>query len=105
MKRLRPLVASLVVALGTIAGMAQEAVAAPLDELVAAAKKEGAVAFYASSTLRAEGAQKLGEAFNKEYGLNIKVSYIPAISFTTDVAKVVGQAVTNVPPEWDVMLI
>lgn len=105
MKRLRPLVAGLVVALATIARTAQEGQAAPVDELVAAAKKEGAVEFYASSTLRAEGARKLGETFNKEYGLNITVSYIPAISFTTDVAKVVGQAAANVPPEWDVMLI
>ena len=65
MKRLRPLVASLVVALGTIPGMAQEALAAPLDELVAAAKKEGAVDFYATTTLKGKGARQLGEAFNK----------------------------------------
>ncbi|MBI2999729.1 MAG: extracellular solute-binding protein [Deltaproteobacteria bacterium] len=105
MKRLRPLMASLLVALGTIPGIAQEALTAPLDELVAAAKKEGTVEFYATTTLKDKGARLLSEAFNKKYGLNIRVNYVPAISFTRDVAKVVGLAATGVPPEWDLMLI
>ena len=43
MKRLRLLVASLIVASVAIAGMAQEALAAPMDELIASAKKEGVI--------------------------------------------------------------
>jgi hypothetical protein len=46
--------------------------AAPIDDLIAAAKKEGTVEFFAAGTLGAEGAQKLGEAFNKKYRLNLK---------------------------------
>ena len=53
-------------------GPAHRAAAAPIDELVAAAKKEGVLDFYAPSTLSPEGAQKLGEAFNKKYSLSIK---------------------------------
>ena len=105
MKRLRLLVASLVVGLVAIAGMAQEALAAPVDELIASAKKEGAIGIYASSTLTPEGAQKLGEAFNKKYGLNIKLNYNPGDSYTRDVGKVVGLAAAGVAPEWDLMVV
>ena len=105
MKRLRLLVAGLVVALLAIAGMAQDGLAAPVDELIASAKKEGAIEFYTSSTLTPEGAQKLGEAFNKKYGLNIKLNYNPGDSYTRDVGKVVGLAASGVAPEWDVMVV
>ena len=105
MKRLRLLVASLVVGLVAIAGMAQEALAAPVDELIASAKKEGAIGIYASSTLTPEGAQKLGEAFNKKYGLNIKLNYNPGDSYTRHVGKVVGLAAAGVAPEWDLMVV
>src|SRR3989304_5598313 len=105
MKRLRLLVAGLVVALLAIAGMAQDGVAAPLGGLVASAKKEGAIEFYTSSTLTPEGAQKLGEAFNKKYGLNIKLNYNPGDAYTRDVGKVVGLAAAGVAPEWDLMVV
>ena len=52
--------------------------AAPIDDLIAAAKKEGAVECFAAGTLGAEGAQKLGEAFNKKYGFNLKTIYHPS---------------------------
>lgn len=39
--------------------------AAPLDDLIAAAKKEGALDFYGPSTLKADGAEALAQAFNK----------------------------------------
>jgi tripartite-type tricarboxylate transporter receptor subunit TctC len=51
---------------------AQLASAAPIDDLIAAARKEGTVESFAAGTLGAEGAQKLGEAFNKKYGLSLK---------------------------------
>jgi iron(III) transport system substrate-binding protein len=78
--------------------------AAPLDELIAAAKKEGAVNFYGPSTLKAEGAQALAQAFNKRYGTNLSVKFIPSGSMTRDVGKVATQAATGAPPEWDVMV-
>ncbi|HEX5605061.1 MAG TPA: hypothetical protein VFY96_01010, partial [Candidatus Binatia bacterium] len=39
--------------------------AAPLDELVGAARKEGTLNFYGPSTLKPEGAQVIAQAFNK----------------------------------------
>ena len=78
--------------------------AAPLDDLIAAAKKDGTLDFYGPSTLKAEGAQALAQAFNKKYGTNINVRFIPSGSMTRDVGKVVTQAATGAPPEWDVMV-
>jgi iron(III) transport system substrate-binding protein len=78
--------------------------AAPLDDLIAAARKEGTLNFYGPSTLKAEGAQVLAQAFNKRYGTNINLKFIPSGSMTRDVGKVATQAATGAPPEWDVMV-
>ncbi|MBI2089413.1 MAG: extracellular solute-binding protein [Deltaproteobacteria bacterium] len=78
---------------------------APLDELVAAAKKEGTVELYAPSTLTPEGVQRLSEAFNKKYNLSIKFGYSPAGSMTRDVGKAVGLAAAGQPPDWDLMVV
>lgn len=78
--------------------------AAPLDDLIAAAKKDGTLNFYGPSTLKADGAQGLAQAFNKKYGTNIDVKFIPSGSMTRDVGKVATQAATGAPPEWDVMV-
>ena len=77
---------------------------APIDELIAGARKEGTLNFYGPSTLKAEGAQILAQAFNKKYGTNINVKFIPSGSMTRDVGKVATQAATGAPPEWDVMV-
>jgi iron(III) transport system substrate-binding protein len=92
-------------ALVALAGWAPRARAAAIDDLVVAAKKEGVLDFYAPSTLTPEGAQKLREAFNKKYGLNIKLQFIPSGTMTRDVGKVVGLAASGVPPEWDLMVV
>ena len=78
--------------------------AAPLDDLIAAARKEGTLDFYGPSTLKADGAQALAQAFNKKYGTNITVKFLPSGSMTRDVGKVATQAATGAPPEWDVMV-
>ena len=78
---------------------------APIDDLIAGAKKEGLLELYAPSTLTPEGAQRLGDAFNKKYSLNVKLNFTPAGSMTRDVGKIVGIAATGQPQEWDVMLI
>jgi ABC-type Fe3+ transport system substrate-binding protein len=77
---------------------------APIDDLIAAAKKEGAVEFFAAGTLGAEGAQKLGDAFNKKYGLSLKTLYHPSSGMARDIAKVITIASAGLPSEWDVML-
>jgi iron(III) transport system substrate-binding protein len=79
--------------------------AAQGDALIAAAKKEGTLDFYAASTLGAQGAQALAAAFNKRYGLNIRVIYHPSANMTRDVGKIVGMAATGVAPEWDLMVV
>jgi ABC-type Fe3+ transport system substrate-binding protein len=78
--------------------------AAPLDDLIAAARKEGTLDFYGPSTLKNDGAQALAQAFNKKYGTNINVKFLPSGSMTRDVGKVATQAATGAPPEWDVMV-
>jgi len=75
MKRLRFLIAAVAL---SIVGQPYWAFAAPIDELTAAAKKERAIEFYAPSTLTPQGAQALGEAFNKKYGLDISLKYSPS---------------------------
>jgi iron(III) transport system substrate-binding protein len=79
--------------------------AAPLDDLIASAKKEGAIEFYGPSTLTPQGAQALGEAFNKKYGLNIKLHYSPSGNMTKDTAKVISHAAAGVAPEWDILVV
>jgi len=79
--------------------------AAPIDDLVAAAKKEGVIELLAPSTTGDKGAQALGAAFNKKYGLNIKMNYTPSSNMTGDVAKLVMGAASRATPDWDLMLV
>jgi iron(III) transport system substrate-binding protein len=79
--------------------------AAPIDDLIANARKEGTIDFNAPSTVSPAGVQKLGEAFNKKYGLNIIVNYHPTGGMTGDVGKLVGHVAAGVAPDWDVMVI
>ncbi|HWP57461.1 MAG TPA: extracellular solute-binding protein [Candidatus Acidoferrales bacterium] len=81
------------------------AAAAKIDDLIAAAKKEGVIEFYGPSTLGPQGAQALAAAFNKKYGLNIKLNYSPSGNMTRDTAKVVGLSASGVAPEWDIMVV
>lgn len=79
--------------------------AGPIDDLISGAKKEGTIEFYAPSTLTPQGAQALGAAFNKKYGLNIKLQFNPSGNMTRDIGKVVGLGASGVPPEWDLMVV
>ena len=81
------------------------ALAALLDDLVAAAKREGTLELYAPSSLTPEGVQKLGDAFNTKFGLDIKVNYSPSGSMIKDVSRVVTEAAAGVPPDWDLMVV
>src|ERR1041384_5271124 len=93
------------VALGILSVFCAAATAAPVDDLIKAAKQEGTLEFYAPSTLTPQGAQALGAAFNKKYGLNIKLQYSPSGNMTRDIGKVVGLGASGVPPEWDLMVV
>ena len=91
--------------LALLLGWSGVSVAAPLDDLVAAAKKEGVVEFYGPSTLTPQGAAAIGKAFNKKYGMDIGFNYSPSGSMTRDVGKIIGHAASGVAPQWDVMLV
>lgn len=78
--------------------------AASLEDLIAAAAKEGTINFYGPSSMKPEGAQAVARAFNKKYGLSIKLNFIPSGSMTRDVGKVRTQAAAGAPPEWDAMV-
>src|ERR1044071_2421850 len=93
------------VALFAIVVAAKTVLAAPIDDLIAGAKKEGTLEFYAPSTLTPQGAQAIGAAFNKKYGLNVKLQYSPSGNMTRDIGKVVGFGASGVPPEWDLMVV
>lgn len=79
--------------------------AALVDDLIAGAKKEGAIEFYGPSTLGPEGAKALGDAFNKKYGLQVKLHFNPSGNMTRDTGKVIGLSASGQPPEWDIMVV
>ncbi len=83
-------------------GLAQ---AAAIDDLIAGAKKEGVIEFYAPSSLTPQGAEALGAAFDKKYGLNTTLHFRPSGNMSRDVGKLVGMAATGVVPEWDLMVV
>lgn len=93
------------IAFMVVLGFARVGLSAPIDDLIAGAKKEGVIEFYGPSTLGPEGAQALAASFNKKYGLNIRLNYSPSGNMTRDTAKIVGFAATGQPPEWDVMVV
>ena len=99
-----------VVAGGAVAFLAliacfQQANGAALDELLAAARKEGQIDFHAPSTLTPQGAQALAEAFNRKYNLTIKFRFHPTGGMGTDVTKVLTRSAAGIAPEWDTMVV
>ena len=97
--------AMIVIVTLTLVGWADVTVAAPIDDLIAGAKKEGVLEFYGPSTLTPKGCQQLGDALNKKYGLNIDVRFNPSGSMGQDVGKLIGMSASGVPPDWDVMVV
>ena len=77
----RNFTASLIAAFVILLLWPLDAQSAPVDDLIAGAKKEGVLELYAPSTLT------------------------PAGAMTRDVGKIVSIAATGQPQEWDVMLI
>ncbi len=64
------------VALFALVGGGRRASADSVDDLIGAAKKEGRVEYYALGTLTPKAAKAIAKAFNKKYGLNIKVALL-----------------------------
>lgn len=76
-----------------------------MNDLIAGAKKEGAINFYGPSSLTPQAADMLEAAFNKKYGLNTKLILHPSLNMTRDVGKLIGMAASGVAPEWDMMVV
>jgi iron(III) transport system substrate-binding protein len=92
-------------ALAMVISAAEWVQAGLLEDLIAGAKKEGVIEFYGPSTLGPEGAQALGNAFNKKYGLSIKLQFNPSGNMTRDTGKLIGLAASGQAPEWDIMVV
>jgi iron(III) transport system substrate-binding protein len=97
--------AGFAVGLMALAAWTHVGFAATVDDLIAGAKKEGVIDFYGPSTLGPDGAQAIVSAFNKKYGLNVKVNFTPSGNMTRDTAKVIGLSASGQPPEWDIMVV
>ncbi|HEX9147203.1 MAG TPA: extracellular solute-binding protein [Candidatus Binatia bacterium] len=104
MKKIKFLIASLLALLVLVKSPSQ-ASAAAIDQLVAAAKKEGTVDFLAPSSWPPKAVDTLGEAFNRKYGVNIKVRHNPTEEMARDVAKIITLAATGAEPEWDLVVV
>ena len=97
------LLSMFIVALFVVAGATRMAPAAPIDDLIAAAKKEGRVEYFAPGTLTPKAAKAIAKAFNKKHGLDIKVNYTPSGGISRQVGMLISQSTTGMEPEWDVM--
>lgn len=104
MKWFRFLVAS-VLALLVLKPWSGLVLATTIEELVAAARKEGSLDIYAPSGLTPVGARALNEAFNKKYNIDIRLNYTGGNQFTAAVGKVIGSATSGMAPEWDLMVV
>lgn len=104
MKTVKLLVAFLLL-LALQAASVQRAKSAPIDDLIAAAKKEGAVEFLAPSSWPPTGVEMIAEAFNKKYRVNLKVGKHSSQQMAQDVSKVMTRAAVGVAPEWDLMVV
>jgi iron(III) transport system substrate-binding protein len=82
-----------------------QASAASLEALVAGSKREGVINVNAPSALGPEAAQELGRAFNKKYGLNVKLNYFPTKGFTQDASRVITQSAMGIAPDWDLIVL
>lgn len=104
MRRTRFLLGCLVLLIAVI-GAAKRVRAAAIDELIANSKKEGTVEFLAPSSWPPKSVDALGEAFNKKYGINIKLRHNPSQEMARDVAKIITTAAAGVSPEWDIVVV
>ena len=94
-----------VVAVSVLLGWSTQGTTAVVEELVAAAKKEGIIEFYGPSTLTPQGAQALASAFNKKYGVEIRMGYTPSGSMFRDIGRLATDTAAGAPSQWDFMVV
>ncbi|MBI4319390.1 MAG: extracellular solute-binding protein [Chloroflexi bacterium] len=74
-----------------------------LEQLIEGARKDGAVRAALTGDLGEKGAQRLADAFNKKYGLNLKVDITLVSSMREATSKMVMELKTGAEPSWDVI--
>src|SRR5581483_11677706 len=86
-------VSSLACAVGLCTSALAQQPNAEMEELIAAANKEGTVTLsWSQSTLAgSQGAQRFQAAMNKAYGTNIRINFLPG----ADMARIVNQVTTE----------
>ncbi|HLG69358.1 MAG TPA: extracellular solute-binding protein [Chloroflexota bacterium] len=87
-------------------GAASAQPAGDLQAIVDGARKEGALTLtYGEGTLGGnEGAQKIGAALNKQYGLNLNIQQTPGPSMPEMVSKVMQEYQTSRPASTDIVV-
>ncbi len=73
------------------------------EQLLAEARREGTIDAFLPSTVSPQGARELGDAFNRNYSLNVRFTYHPSANALVQIGKVVSWGAAGIPPEWDVM--
>ncbi|MDP2726867.1 MAG: extracellular solute-binding protein [Dehalococcoidia bacterium] len=74
-----------------------------LDQLIEGARKEGVVRVNLMSPIGDKGAQRLIDALNKKYSLNLKMEYTASASMPRTAAQVLTELKTGGAPSWDVI--
>ncbi len=77
--------------------------AAPINvkDVIAAAKKEGALDFYAPTQVEERGARRLNAAFNRKYGISVTFKYSPSANMDKDLASLITQVATGGATDFD----
>jgi len=98
------LLLALVFSLWLPASQLDAAQAARLEELIEGARKEGVLNAMLSTAVTPELVKALEAAMNKYYGVNIKVSYIAAESYTKTASLAATEHRTGTKPTFDAAL-
>ena len=72
-----------------------------IKDVVAAAKKEGALDFYAPTQVEERGARRLNAAFNRKYGISVTFKYSPSANMDKDLASLITQVATGGATDFD----
>ncbi|MDP2727970.1 MAG: ABC transporter substrate-binding protein [Dehalococcoidia bacterium] len=74
-----------------------------MDQFIEGARKEGVVRANIMTTLGEKGAQRLTQALNKKYGLDLKMEYTPTANMSQVVAQAMTELKTGGTPSWDIL--
>ena len=75
---------------------------ANVKDVVAAAKKEGVLEFYAPTQVEERGARRLNAAFNRKHGLSVTFKFSPSANMDKDLACIITQVATGGATDFDV---